>query len=358
MKLLYYIIALFVLWMFSLPSSAQESSRRRQQQSQNNSGLPELSVRAASKNDDQTQNIDNVVWLKEIYRWIDLTKEENAPLYYPINPIGNRMNFFTMVFKLMSEGKVKAYEVLDGREIFTEKYEANFEEYVLKRFNILYTSEKRGTQTIYTIDESDIPSAQVTLFLIKEAWYFNQANGTFDKKILAICPMLVEEDYEFGGGSTRSTMFWLPYENIRPYIAQSPIMTSNVNNALTYTVDDFFRKNMYEGEIVKTTNLMNRTLAQQYGDSAQALKHAQDSIEAQLKFFEEQLWVKIDSSLITNNKKKSKKDKDTVSSSDSTATSTSSNKRGNSSQKQKATKTKAPKAEKSSTPTKSVRRTR
>ena len=47
-------------------------------------------------------------------------------------------------------------------------------------------------------------------------------------------------------------MFWLPYENIRPYISNSYIMTSNMNKAMTFTMDDYFRRRMFEGDIIKT----------------------------------------------------------------------------------------------------------
>ncbi len=75
-------------------------------------------------------------------------------------------------------------------------------------------------------------------------------------------------------------------------------MTSNYNNALTYTTDDFFQLNMYKGNIIKTVNLMNQTLAEQYPDSA-AFKHAQDSIERQLRDFETRLWVARDTTQTT-----------------------------------------------------------
>jgi len=130
-------------------------------------------------------------------------------------------------------------------------------------------------------------------------------------------------------------MFWLTYENLRPYLSRAYIMTSDVNNALTYTIDDFFSKRMYDGEIIKTTNMMNKSLAQQVGNDPEVIKHAQDSIENQLKFFEKQLWVPEDT---TSTAKKGKE------------------------QKEKKTKESKPKESKpdksSSAPTKSVRRTR
>lgn len=353
MKPLFYCIVLFIICMFGQDAFSQVENtrtRRTRDAQKQDSGLPGLTTRAESKNEDQTFDLGGMAWQKEIYRWIDLTKEENAPLYFPIYPIENRMNLFTMIFKLMCEGKIKAYEYLDGREIFTEKYEINFEEYVLKRFNILYTTEKRGQQTVYLVEESDIPSYDVTLYMIKEVWYFNQANGMFDKQILALCPMLVLEDYDMGGEPTRNPMFWIPYENIRPYISQNLIMTSNINNALTYTTDDYFRKGMYKGEIIKTTNLMNYTLQQQYGDS---IKVAQDSIENQLKFFEKQLWIPEDTTFVADKKgKKEKKEKKSSRSGDD------GDEKEEKKEEKKAKPQKAKTEKSSSSPTKSVRRTR
>jgi hypothetical protein len=52
---------------------------------------------------------------------------------------------------------------------------------------------------------------------------------------------------------------------------------------------------MYIGEILKTVNMMGKSLGQQVGNDPEALKHAQDSIETQLKVFGKDLWVYNDS---------------------------------------------------------------
>lgn len=320
--------------------SAQERTRTRPgQQDARDSALPELSARAKSKNEDQTQNIEKAPWLREIYRIINLRDVANAPLYYPIEPIGDRMNLFTLIFKLFSENKLSVYEYLDGREIFTDAYKMEFNKETLNRFDILYTEQQSGAATRLHIEESDIPSGEVLSYLIKEAWFFDPSNSTFDVKLLAICPMLVREG-DFGD-MNRTPLFWIPYENIRPYITQRPIMTSDVNNAVTYTMDDYFRKRMFQGEIIKTTNLLNHTLAQQVGDNPEALKHAQDSIEAQLKNFQQNLWMPKDTTTVADADKKEDK------------------KKSSRQRTTKAEKPKAAKAEKSSSaPSRSVRRTR
>ena len=340
----YYIPLLFILFAFALDgfSQAQDQSQRRTRQrgETDTNNAPELTERARIKNEEASKKPSHVAWLREIYRDIDLEKENNAALYYPIQPIGDRVNLFTLIFRLMSENKIDAYNYLEGREIFTDEEKVNFED-VLKRYEILYTTQGTGANLKYIIDDSDIPSAEVLIYMIKEGWYFDEATGTFKSQIIALCPMLVREDY-YLGGTTKDAMFWIPYENIRPYLSREMLMTSNYNNALTYTIDDYFTKQMYSGTIIKTVNLMNQSLAQQVGNDSTALKNAQDSIENQLAAFSKNLWVQTS----TSASEESEDEKE------DTKTSGRSVKK-----KEKVEKPKASKAEKSSsTPTRSVRR--
>ena len=118
-------------------------------------------------------------------------------------------------------------------------------------------------------------------------------------------------------------------------------MTSNLNNATTFTMDDYFRRRMFEGEIIKTQNLMNQPL-QAYCPTPDSLKNEQARIEAQLTGFEQSLWYQPDTTQVAADPKAAKKAKKTVAKS-TTEKAT------------KATTTKAPKAQKSA-PVRSVRR--
>lgn len=65
---------------------------------------------------------DDVVWKRDIYRQLDLTKDKNAPLYYPVEPQGKQVNLFTYLFRLILTGRVPAYTYqLDGNESFDAK---------------------------------------------------------------------------------------------------------------------------------------------------------------------------------------------------------------------------------------------
>ena len=51
----------------------------------------------------------DVVWRRDIYRELDLSKDANAPLYYPVEPQDGRVNLFTLLFQLLNTGKIPAY---------------------------------------------------------------------------------------------------------------------------------------------------------------------------------------------------------------------------------------------------------
>ncbi|MCL1934521.1 MAG: gliding motility protein GldN [Candidatus Azobacteroides sp.] len=308
---------------------------------------PVLTERAKIKNEETSKAPAHVVWLREMYRYIDLEKDNNAALYYPVQPIGDRMNLFTTIFKLMADGKITAYNYLDGREVFTDDEKVNFED-ILKKFQILYKTQGSGDNIRYIVDDADIPGSEVLQYQIKEGWYFDAATGTYKSQVIAICPLLVRTDY-YIGDTTVNPLFWIPYETLRPYISRTMIMTSDYNNVMTYTIDDFFTKNMYKGDIVKTVNLKNQSLAQQVGNDPEKLKSAQDSIENQLKTFKDQLWVPKDTTQVVVNKSSKKETVKNGTVKNETA------------KKEKEEKPKAVKKEKSSSPaspTKSVRRTR
>ena len=80
---------------------------------------------------------DEVIWKREVYRSLDLLQSNNGALYHPAEPQEGKANLFTMIFKLMAQQKIKAYEyTLDGLEHFTEKHEVNFRD-IMDRYGII-----------------------------------------------------------------------------------------------------------------------------------------------------------------------------------------------------------------------------
>ena len=249
-----------------------------------------LSVRAKGLYESNSSADKDIPWMRVVYRQLDLTKDANLPLYYPEDPTEDLQNLFRILLRLLADNKVTAYEYLDGREVFTDKYKINVRE-MLERFSIYYTEQKGSTEKnpLFLIDESDVPCYEVLSYYIIEKWAFNRGTSKFDVMIEAICPVL-HRSGDFGGEPLRYPMFWLKYDDVRPYLAQQYIITNDANQVLQHNYDDYFKMQMYDGDIYKTRNLRNQSLMQQYPTDS-LMRHAQDSIEKSLQSFENQLWV-------------------------------------------------------------------
>jgi gliding motility associated protien GldN len=232
----------------------------------------------------QMEMPEDAVWRRDIYRLLDLKKDKNAALYYPVEPVGTRVNLFTYLFQLLLDRKIQAYEYrLDGNESFAESDKLKVKD-LLEKYNIYY--ETVGGK--YTVENSDIPSAEVLRYYIKESSYYDQHTATYQAKVTAICPVMLRSD-DFGSDGTPYPMFWLKYDEISPYLAKLPVMSSNLNNAGNMSADDYFTMNAYDGTIYKTNNMQGKILAQTHPSDSDLVKE-QKHIESELVGFENNIW--------------------------------------------------------------------
>lgn len=232
---------------------------------------------------------EDVVWRRDVYRQLDLTLDKNASLYYPVEPSAGQINLFTYLFDLLLTGKITAYQYkLDGNESFTSRDKVDVKE-LLERYHIYY-EEQNGRPRV---NASDIPSAEVSRYYIKESSYFDQRTSTFRTKVTALCPVLMRGD-DFGGEATPYPLFWLKYDDISTYLARHVMMASNYNNVTNMTAADYFSMNLYDGKIYKTNNMQGKVLAN-YCKTDSAMANEQKRIEKQLSDFEKHVWGHDDS---------------------------------------------------------------
>ena len=227
-------------------------------------------------------------WMKVIYREIDLEKGKNAALMYPELPNEDGENLYFIIMRLLAKNQITAYNSMD--EIFTDEHKIDVGQ-MFDNYGIYYTEAKGSTQKnpIYEFEEADIRSNQVKSYYIIEKWEFDTRSNRMKANVQYICPVLHQID-DWSGDNARYPMFWVKLNDIRPYMAKQFIFTDDDNNLARYSIDDFFKLNMYTGDIIKTKNLRNLSLKQMFPDE-KAYKHAQDSIEARLQSFNKDLWV-------------------------------------------------------------------
>lgn len=300
MNALRYISVLAATALLSATAMAQSETRSssssvvrkgsRADRTEVKAGSPAVTERMQKFLEEPSRSDADAQWMKVVYRQLDLENVKNAPLYYPEEAIEGQENLFRIILRLLASGEMKAYEYLDGREIFTDQYRIKVAD-MLDRFHILYTPTKGSTEKNpkFTIEESDVPTNEVLSYYLLERWELDKRSNRMRTTVEAICPVL-HRSGDFGGDAVKYPMFWIKMDALRPYLTQQSIFVDDDNNLAQYNYDDFFQMALYEGEIYKTRNLRNRSMMQLY-PHPDSLKKAQDSIQNYLVNYEKKMWV-------------------------------------------------------------------
>lgn len=281
------LLCLFALLPFGVAaqpkkSRVQQQTEQAKQQQSNGQGMTQ---RMRIQYPTALDMPEDVVWRRDIYREIDLNEAANSGLYFPVEPVGKQLNLFTYIFKLALNGYIPVYEYrLDGNEVLDASAKVDMKT-VLDNYHIWY-EEKDGK---LTVDNSDIPSAEVKMYYLKESAYYDQGNASFRVKPLALCPVMLRED-DFGGEAAKYPLFWVKYSEVEPYLSRQTVMYSDNNNAAVMSLDDYFTLNRYKGKIYKTNNMLGKTLAQIAGNDSTKLSAEQKRIEKELADFRNNLF--------------------------------------------------------------------
>jgi len=251
--------------------------------------FPEVSFKKSKIADSQQTRGEDVLWKRDVYRMVNLLDGNNGALYFPVEPTPERQNLFCTIFSMVADGRLTAYEYLDGREIFTDAYALKFKD-LLKRFEIPFKEKadpKKAGAFIYDIDAIDIPSGEVSLFYVKEVYYLDQRNSTMRIKTMAVCPVLIRTDET--GETRKFPMFWIPFENLKASLSQIPVSADTINSVNRMNAYDFFNQHRYKGDIYKVSNLRNQSLFD-YCHTPEDIAKEQVRLEKELKDMSDKLW--------------------------------------------------------------------
>lgn len=221
----------------------------------------------------------NIMWKKTVIREIDFRQKINQVFYYPINPTEDWRNFITVVYDGIMSGDITPYRV-----------ENNIDDMVtpMTRDDFEKENTKIGDPPVIWKDGEEVPNEielkdrliNVTRMRIKEDWYFDKKLSQFLVRIIAIGPLVVEED-------GLSQVCWIPYEDSRKVFANAMAFNRN-NSAQRRTYDEILQKRIFDSYIVKEENVYDRYI-NSYAFNIDAL-YESERIKNEMFDFEQSLW--------------------------------------------------------------------
>ena len=201
----------------------------------------------------------DVLWAKDIYRIIDLRQKQNLALFYPIKPIGDRMNLVDLLLHGIDNEGVRAFATTDLKNEFTipmtrdqidEAFDAGVD-------TTKVTDVNTGELKEVVLDKPR-KTDEVKQVLVKEKWYFDKNHSVMKVRVVGICPIRVYNQLDDQGMPTdlvlRKLTFWVYFDEVRPLLANHEVFNRK-NDAQRISFDDFFWQRRFSSYIIAESNV-------------------------------------------------------------------------------------------------------
>ena len=225
----------------------------------------------------------DVMWLKRIWRVIDLREKINHPLYFPVEPIMDRRSLTQVIYQAVLEGTITPYGTLDDE--FTVQLTKAEVEQSTTRVDTEFIENEYGEIEPVPIKEEFNPG-NVKRYRLKEEWFFDNQKSVLEARIIGICPVAEKFD-ENGDYKGELPLFWIYYPEAREIFSKEPVYNVH-NDAERRTLEDIIWKRRFSSYIYKETNVYDRKI-QDYKIDLDLLLEGQ-KIEDMIFNFEQDLW--------------------------------------------------------------------
>ncbi|MDD2563889.1 MAG: gliding motility protein GldN [Salinivirgaceae bacterium] len=211
----------------------------------------------------------DVMWKKRIWRVVDMREKMNHPLYFPVEPIMDRMSLISLILRAQQGLLDEQTDRIPGSDPLTARLDPSStkipilqlyeDEFFKKVLTISDIEMKFGVDPTNPNSYSAIAPEEVIQWMVKEDWFFNKERSRIEVRILGLCAIRAAVQGTTTGANAQvqfTRPFWVYFPELRPILAKYSIFNSN-NDAERRTFDDIFFKRFFSSYIVQESNVYN-----------------------------------------------------------------------------------------------------
>jgi len=226
----------------------------------------------------------DVMWAKRVWRVLDMREKINLPLYFPHQPVFDRISLYDLLKQAMLAGNgdnpphPKGFDALTAynSDQFTEFYTP---EEVIDRSIIRYVRTQLNDygETEAVDDSTSVSTDRVVQFRLMEDWFFDRNRSVMDVRIIGIAPVFYGFRLDDSGETVEnpfpSIMCWFYLPEARKFLIEKKVF-NRMNDAQRLSFDDVFLKRFFGSYIYKEQNVFDRTISE-YAIGMDALLEAE-----------------------------------------------------------------------------------